>query len=116
MKYLAPIILCLLSCLANAESLNTPSYEIVIKWKCGEGYVSCDNIEFNVKNKIEGTTNTYIGKSIHSLCVDGVTPCKFQGYEFNTDELNYSLYMRGLIEVVKNNNEVVLSEKGEWHY
>jgi hypothetical protein len=116
MKYLSTILLCLISFIASAESLITPSYEIVVEWKCGEGYVSCDNIDFKVTNKVDGSINTYIGKSNHSVCADGVTPCKFQGYEFNVGELNYSLYMRGLIEVVKNNNEVVLSEKGEWHY
>ena len=116
MKYISTIIIFSLSFAANAESLITPSYEISVKWKCGEGYVSCDNIEFNVKNKAEGTTSTYIGKSNHSVCADGVTPCKFQGYEFNVGEFSYSLYMRGLIEVVKNNTEVVLSESGEWRY
>jgi hypothetical protein len=116
MKYLATFIFCSISFVVNAETLITPNYEIAVTWKCGEGYVSCDNIEFNVKNKTEGTSNTYIGKSNHSVCADGVTPCKFQGYEFNVGDLNYSLYMRGLIEVVNNTNEIVLSEKGEWHY
>lgn len=116
MKFLSAMFLCLFSVVANAESLTTPSYEIVVEWKCGEGYVSCDNIEFSVTNKIDGSTNTYIGKSNHSVCADGVTPCKFQGYEFNIGKANYSLYMRGHIEVVNNKNEVVLSEKGEWRY
>jgi len=116
MKYLYIIIFILLSLSASAESLITPSYEIVVEWKCGEGYVSCDNIEFHVTNKVDQSSNTYIGKSNHSVCADGVTPCKFQGYEFDVGELNYSLYLRGLIEVVKNSNQVVLSEKGEWHY
>ncbi|MEP0177853.1 MAG: hypothetical protein ABJH28_10890 [Paraglaciecola sp.] len=116
MKYLATFIFFSLSLAVNAESLITQSYEIAVKWKCGEGFVSCENIEFSVKNKTGGMTNTYTGKSSHSVCADGVTPCKFQGYEFKVGNLNYSLYMRGLLEVLNNNDELVLSEKGEWHY
>lgn len=116
MKYLASIIVFLFSLSAHAESLITPSYEIAVEWKCGEGHVSCDNIEFKITNKNNGATNTYIGKSSHSVCADGVSPCKFQGYEFNVGELNYSLYVRGLIEIAKSNSEVVLSEQGEWQY
>lgn len=110
------LVLLFFSFSLSAEKLVTPSYEIEVAWNCGEGYVSCENIEFKVTNLISLKVETFIGRSNHSICADGVTPCKFQGYEFNSGELRFSLFNRGLLEITKSPTESILNEEGKWHY
>ena len=114
-KYIAVIFLCLVPLIANAETLVSESHEIAVEWKCGEGHVSCDNITFHVKNTAEGTSGTYRGRSMHSLCADGVSPCRFQGYTFSSGAKSYIIHVSGALEVVAGDT-VVFSEEGEWHY
>ena len=116
MRNIIAAILLIWPVLVSAESLVTESYNIGIKWLCGEGYVSCDNIEFEVLVKKPGSTNKYIGQSNHSLCADGVTPCKFQGYQFESDIGHFVIYSNGTLEVNEQSGQAIVEEKGQWQY
>ena len=70
---------------------------------CPEGYVSCDDMLLVAPNlgqflqindygkrigKQQSTIALYPAKTKHSICKDGVTPCRFQGYSFEGEDFN----------------------------
>lgn len=114
MKYIAILLLMLTPFYAHAERIETPTFDILVKWMCEEGHVSCDNITFSVENQRDGTTRHYVGESIHSLCADGESPCRFLGYRFRAGCMSFTLYSHGYIEVVSEELGVLLSEEGQW--
>ena len=116
MKYCAVIFALTLTPDVLAEKLISHTFEVAVKRGCGEGHVTCDNVAFELTNKHTGTSSHSIGKTLHSKCSDGVTPCKFQGYTFMIGDFSYILYARGSIEILNSKNEIVTSEQGEWHY
>lgn len=50
---------------------------------------------------------------MHSLCADGVTPCRFLGYEFRNGVFRYLVFESGGVRVVRG-NKVLVDEPGEW--
>lgn len=82
---------------------------------CDEGYVTCDNmllvapnlgelIQVGEYGKRLGTSPNrvalYPAKTKHTLCKDGITPCRFQGYSFSGEDFN------GFIDT--SNNEITI--------
>lgn len=70
---------------------------------CSEGSVSCDDLllesqdlsgwafrSHHDQQRLETplTVKTYQGKTIHSVCSDGVSPCAFQGYGFEDAKIS----------------------------
>ncbi len=70
---------------------------------CEEGSVTCDNMLLvapdlgrllqtkqlgDRQNKLPYAVKLYPAKTKHSLCKDGVTPCRFQGYRFEDNDFN----------------------------
>ena len=70
---------------------------------CEEGSVTCDNMLLVApdlgrllqtkqlgerQNKLPYAVKLYPAKTKHSLCKDGVTPCRFQGYRFEDNDFN----------------------------
>jgi hypothetical protein len=108
---LMAMMLCAAS--ANAEKLNTPSFTIAITRHCTEGNVSCDNVSYIGTSKKTGKAIRLRGKTLHSLCADGVTPCRFQGYEFRSGNTYYLVTESGRLEVTLNHKTLV-SEQGQW--
>jgi hypothetical protein len=98
---------------AIAQKLNTPSFVIQITSNCAEGNVTCDNISYVGTSRKTGKSIRLRGKTVHSLCADGVTPCRFQGYAFRSGRTHYFVSDDGRLEVTLNNKSLV-SEKGQW--
>ncbi|MBJ7311068.1 hypothetical protein ACFOLJ_16910 [Rugamonas sp. CCM 8940] len=98
---------------ARAETLETPSYTIVIKSHCVEGSVGCDNVGYTGTSKKSGKAIRLSGKTLHTTCADGVTPCRFIGYEFKNGAVSYTVTDGGDL-IVKSGRKVVLQEHGEW--
>lgn len=100
---------------AYASTLTTPSFVIEITVNCAEGNVTCDNVTYVGTSKKTGKSITLRGKTKHSLCADGVTPCAFQGYEFANGKTYYRLLEDGSLLVVQG-NKVLLEETGKWDW
>ena len=74
----------------TGEIIETKSYKIEVTRRCPEGYISCDNVLFNVENKTSSSKFSAVGKTVHTTCKDGETPCRFLGYQFNqADEIYF---------------------------
>ena len=98
---------------ARAETLDTPSFTIAIERHCAEGNVSCDKVGYTGTSKKNGKAIRLNGKTMHTLCADGVTPCRFIGYEFRNGNVNYTVSDGGELTVTIG-RKLVLQERGEW--
>jgi hypothetical protein len=110
-KYI--IFLSFISFSVNADQLRTSSYEIEIG-SCPEGYVSCDTIPINVKELNTGIVTAYTGETLHTLCADGETPCRFLGYQFTGDVGQFYIYENSTLEIKDDSNQTILVEEGSW--
>jgi hypothetical protein len=101
------------SAAANSATLVTPSFVIDIKVNCAEGNVTCDDVTYIGKSKKSGNSVKLRGRTKHSMCADGVTPCGFQGYEFRSGDAYYRVLEDGQLLVMKG-KRVLVEERGEW--
>jgi len=112
------IFLCLLLCgvSATAATLTTDNYIITINVNCGEGDVSCSDVTYEGVSKKSGNSIKLQGKTWHTLCADGVTPCRFRGYIFQNGSYRYLVHQSGLFQVIQDKNNVLVEENGAWVY
>jgi len=100
---------------ACASTLTTPSFTVQITVNCAEGNVTCDNVTYVGTSKKTGQSITLRGKTKHTLCADGVTPCHLQGYEFWNGKTYYRVLEDGSLLVMQG-KKVLLEEKGSWEW
>lgn len=100
--------------LSNAKSYITENYEsknykIKITIMCPESWVDCDKVKYEGVSKKTDKKITLMGKTVHSTCADGKTPCQFQGYRFVNKGAVY--FVDGtFIQVTDKKGEVILAE------
>ena len=99
-----------------ADTLSTKNHVVTIHVNCEEGNVTCDKVTYHGVSKKSGKSITLEGTTKHTICADGVTPCRFIGYEFKNGNITYLVLESGLLQVVKGESDVLLEEKGEWSY
>jgi hypothetical protein len=97
-----------------AETLTTNNYVVTITKNCEEGNVTCDDITYRGISKQTGEAITLKGSTKHTKCADGMTPCKFIGYEFKNGNITYLVLESGLLQVFQGESEVLLEEQGKW--
>ena len=99
---------------ASAAVLETPHYVVDISPQCEEGNVSCDRVAYQGKSKRSGQAITLEGRTWHSRCADGVTPCRFLGYRFENGNVTYYVHEDGRLRVVRGCDHVLVDEQGTW--
>jgi hypothetical protein len=97
-----------------AATLTTDSYVVTIATNCEEGSVTCDNVTYRGLSKQTGKAITLKGSTKHTTCSEGITPCRFIGYEFKSGNITYLVLDSGLLQVFKDKSEVLLAEQGKW--
>jgi hypothetical protein len=105
----------LLSGQVFASTLTTPSFTIKLTVNCAEGNVTCDNVTYVGTSKKTGKSITLRGKTKHSLCADGITPCAFHGYEFTNGKTYYRVLDDGSLLVMQG-KKILLEESGTWEW
>ncbi len=109
---LLPIVtLSLWSGTAMAETFKTKSYNIKITNNCPEGNVTCNNVTYYGRSVKTGASVRLTGKTIHTTCADGVTPCRFLGYEFRNKQYLYRVTENGRLQIYQG-NRLILDERG----
>lgn len=98
---------------SHAETLLTPSFKVEIKVNCAEGNVTCDDVTYTGTSRRTGQSISLRGRTMHTLCADGVTPCRFLGYEFRNGNIRY-LVLEGGELLVTQGGRVVVRETGAW--
>jgi len=116
MKLVLVPLLFLISAFSAAQQLDTPNYKVEIKPLCPEGEVQCQNVVYIGTSKVSGARIELKGSAWHSLCADGVTPCRFLGYQFNNGRIRYLVHESGLLQVIGSSGKVLLEEQGVWDY
>lgn len=104
----------LYSQMSLAGTLTTKNYVVTVTNNCEEGTVTCDNVTYHGISKQTGKAITLKGSTKHTMCSDGVTPCRFLGYEFKNGNVTYLVLESGLLQVFKGESEVLLEEQGKW--
>lgn len=95
------------------EVLLTPGFRVVVKRRCPEGMVVCDRVSYLGVDRQSGASLRLMGKTRHVTCADGVTPCRFLGYEFRHGAYLYMVSDDGRLEVSRSGT-ILRSEQGEW--
>lgn len=98
---------------SRSSVLETPSFTVRIKVRCPEGNVTCEDVVYTGKSKKNGKSVSVMGRTLHAACADGNTPCRFQGYTFDTGNINYTVLEEGELIVTKDGKTLV-REKGNW--
>ena len=115
MKYLV-LAIAIVSSVVSAETLTTDNFIIKIERGCEEGEVTCDTMKFIFSPVGIDKKQTVVGKTVHTRCADGITPCAFQGYEFLAGGAKYFVNNSGVLEVTDSEGNQLLVEQGKWQY
>ena len=116
LKYLAIIILLILPAFTHAGELVTPSAKAIITQLCEEGEVTCSKVKLELIEISSDTTLHAFGKTRHSKCRDGTTPCTFQGWEFYNKNGVATIFITsaGTVTMKSQEGEVTFEESGTW--
>jgi hypothetical protein len=97
----------------RVQSLKTPNHRVVLRFNCPEGTVTCNNIGYYGINFRTGASINLKGRTVHRLCQDRVTPCRFLGYEFFNGNTRYFVSEAGEL-TVSQGQRLLLREMGTW--
>ena len=97
----------------SQQILRTKNFKITIRSNCIEGSVSCNQVFYEGININTGDRIQLKGKNIYTTCADGITPCRFLGYEFLNGDYRYFVQNDGLLLVYQGEN-LILQEEGTW--
>lgn len=98
---------------AGERVLITPSYELKMDSRCVEGEVSCSQYTLQGRERHNGEPLMLQGRSMHTTCADGVTPCRFLGYRFDQPERSFLITEDGLLNIY-HGDSLILHEQGRW--
>lgn len=98
----------------STDTLETDNYLVKVQG-CEEFVVSCNDVVYEGLNKnTQESIKIENGKTLSTTCADGVTPCRFIGYQFLNDGYTYSVYSEGSLVVTDSENNIILEEAGKW--
>ncbi len=109
---LAPLVL---PRIALADTLRTQNYRVTITVNCPEEEVVCNDVTYDGSNVNTGESLQLQGRTVSTLCADGVTPCRFIGYEFFNGDYRYLVTEEGRLQV-SINGEIILDQSGNWEF
>ena len=90
---------------ALAETYITKTFRVEIHRHCQEGSVTCDDVSYVGTNLQTGAGIKLKGSTLHAMCQDGITPCRFLGYEFHNGSYSYRL-IDGYLVISRSGKEV----------
>ncbi|MBL8380158.1 MAG: hypothetical protein JNM79_19980 [Burkholderiales bacterium] len=99
--------------LAASQTLRTASFDVTIDVRCAEGEVSCSRVRYTGVSRKTGKSITLNGRTLHTTCADGRTPCRFLGYVFRNGSIVYTVWENGMLSV-KDGERSLVEEQGEW--
>ena len=98
---------------ARGRTLVTQDYIVTVSINCPEGNVTCNDVTYYGVNKNTGDSLELQGKTVHSICADGITPCQFLGYEFFNGSYRYFVTHHNTLWVSQNGQHI-LEQSGYW--
>jgi hypothetical protein len=112
---LLPLTIFLLAESVLAETLKTKSFKVTITRNCLEESVTCNNVTYVGRDLSTGKSIRLKGRTMHRMCADRVTPCRFLGYEFRNRNYRYLVTTEGTLQVYRD-TKLLVSEEGTWDF
>ncbi|ENJ7187243.1 hypothetical protein AB1740_003023 [Vibrio fluvialis] len=109
------LVLAVMAMPVLSATLETLHYVVEVTSQCEEGNVSCDNVTYVGHAKESGKLIALKGETLHMMCKDGKTPCRFLGYHFFNGNTEYQVLENGILRVVQD-SKVILEERGQWKH
>lgn len=97
----------------HVRVLETPGFVVRIETACEEGSISCDRVTYRGQSKRTRKALRLTGRTAHTTCADGVTPCRFLGYVFANGDTRYFVSEAGEL-LVRRGDAVLVREAGQW--
>lgn len=131
LRSITVVLITLVSACATAETtdedtsgralgtLNTADYEVTLVSHCAEGEVTCARIVGQLLDHESDQTVALNGSTLHRLCADGQTPCRFLGYELTGEEYEYRILENGQLTIKRCDElgcEAIYNARGSWRY
>jgi len=113
---LSVVLLAAVANAAAADTLTTANFVVTVTRQCEEGSVTCDRVTYRGVAKKTGKAITLKGRTLHTTCADGGTPCRVLGYEFRNGDVVDRVGESGMLEVRRGKDRVLVEERGEWTY
>lgn len=113
---LALILAATATCLpahAQAQRLRTQNFQVTVTRNCANDGPICDDVSYVGTNLNSGDMVRLNGTTVHTICADGITPCRFVGYQFRNGQYRYLVTHEGTLEVYRG-RELLLQEQGTW--
>ena len=111
---LALILTATAACLpAQAQRLRTENFQVTVVRNCSNEGPICDDISYVGTNLNSGEMVRLNGTTVHTICADGITPCRFMGYQFRNGQYRYLVTYEGTLEVYRG-RDLLLQEQGKW--
>lgn len=98
---------------AAEQVLYIHSFSVTISVLCEEGEVTCERVEYIGRSLKTGNSIRLQGRTEHTLCADGLTPCRFLGYRFTNGDFVYTVSETGMLQVTQK-QKLLLQEQGTW--
>lgn len=98
---------------SRVDVLETPNFVVRIEIACEEGSVTCDRVTYRGESRKTKKAVVLKGRTAHTTCADGVTPCRFLGYVFDNGGYRYFVSDAGEL-LVRQGNKVLVQESGQW--
>jgi hypothetical protein len=99
----------------QASTLITPSFKISIESLCPEGETACENVEYVGVDRRTGKSIALLGREVHAMGQDGVTPGQFWGYLFKNGKTTYFVGEDGELRVIQG-AKLLMHEMGTWKW
>jgi hypothetical protein len=99
----------------QASTLITPSFKISIESLCPEGEIACENVKYVGVDKRTGKSIALVGREVHAIGPDGVTPGQFWGYLFTNGKTTYFVGEDGELRVTQG-AKLLMHEMGTWKW
>jgi len=98
--------------------LETENHLVEITVHCPQGEVRCARVGYRGIDRKTGAALELRGETMHTICRDGVTPCRFLGYRFPNGKTHYFVWEdgdgeQGTLEV-RTGSKILLMERGTW--
>lgn len=98
----------------QAGTLVTDAGIVHVDSLCPEGYVECDYVSLKFAGQAGSAKPSLLGSTLYSRCADGISPCRFLGYEFPKAHTTIRIYDQGdsvLIEETQNDSGHIISHQ-----
>jgi hypothetical protein len=116
-SFLSSCLLCLIGTvvpqIAQAQTVVTKTYVLVITEHCEGGFLGCKNVDYVVVNRLTGASSRLKGIATVRNCLGTADPCEWTGWRFKSGAILY-VVTSGLRLEVWRRGKLIVEEQGSY--